>query len=157
MNNVNISQVANFTFTMINPLKTIEFYIQEFSGLGVSLNTIEQPYQGITAKRAGATLTYNEIQLTVLLDEEMQAFEEAYNYMLATSNVETNEIDWQHTFTGILKPTNNKNWFIKKFELMDCWISSISDLNFSTNQTENAPITIPITIMFDYYTMSAAS
>ena len=151
MKNVNLNQVANFIFTLTNKTSQVEFFVQEFSGLGISFNSIEQYYQGIMVKRPGDSLTFTDINLQVLVDEDLTVLTELYDYAKAMKDITTNDIDWDYMFTGNLYGTSNRNWFNKRFEFKNCWIREFSDLSFQSTQTENTPLIVPVTISCDYY------
>ena len=153
MNNPNISQAANFLFVMSNDIKHLQFFVQEFSGLGISFSEVDnQTYFGQRIKRAGDVLTFNDISLTVMVDEDLNILEDAYNFMAkGLKNVEKNEINWNNIFTGVLHLSTNRNNYHKTITFENCWIRELGDINFSTTQGEVSPITTQVTIAFDAY------
>ena len=154
--NLNQTHQANFIFKLSdNKLNTFEFFINEFSGLGLTLNEAPgQFWQGIGIKRPGDFLTFNDISLQVIVDEDYEVLVEIINYFNAVRSLDPNKLDWNHNFTGTLFATTNKNNFKKKFNFFNCWIKDMSDFTFSTNQTDDVPIILSVTMAFDYYTIS---
>lgn len=156
MHNPNVTQASNFLFVMSNETKHIQFFVQEFSGLGISFNEVDnQTYMGQRIKRPGDLLTFNDITLTVIIDEDLDVLEEAYNFMAAggLKDVVTNELNWNNLFTGFLHLSTNRNNFKKTIKFDNCWIRELGDLNFQSTQGEVSPMITSIIIAFDAYTI----
>lgn len=151
MENVNPASSNSFRFVLTNEIKQIEFFVQSFTGLGLSLTENMQSYSSQTTKRPGDTLVYSNVSLQVLLDEDFSVFTEAYNFLMSLKNLD-NEIDWNHNFTGHLFLYTNRNHLKKKFVLSECWISSIGDLTLSSTYAEHTAIILPLEIAYDFYT-----
>lgn len=150
--NTNVTHSANFRFIMSNQIEEVEFYIQEFNGLGMSLQeTNPQAYMGQLIKRPGDTITFNDLQLQVLVDEEYDIVEQLYNWIERTRGISENILDWNYNFTGVLFLKTNRNNIQKKIIFSDCWIRDMGDLIFQANQQDASPIIVPVTIVYNYY------
>jgi len=149
-------QKSSFLFSISDgDLKELEFFCSGISGLGISLGAISQEWQSLTTNRPGDSLTWNELSLTAILDEDFTVFDEIFAFIQKIKDQSSNAIDWNKSFTGVLYITNNKNKRIKKFTLYDCWISSLGDLDFSTDSTDSDIHAVSINVVYDYYTLES--
>ena len=156
MTNPNISQTSNFKFIMNQKTRNVEFHLNDFQGLGMTVQESEgQHYMGWKAKRPGDNITFNDLTIQVNMDSEFKALQECWDYMDKMAGIlsENRELDWNYTFEGILLPTSNKNNFNKKITLQNCWIRDVADLQLNYTQTEATPIILPVTIAYDSYKM----
>lgn len=154
MLNTNLTHGANFIFTMSSEkLQAVTFFVTEFTGLGMQFSELtQQQWQGQTIKRPGNTLTFNDVVLQVLMDEDYETLQEIYNVMAVTqNNFEKNQSFWNTNFTGILYGATNRNNFKKKIEFHNCWFKDMTDVVFSAALTEDTPILINVTLAFDSY------
>lgn len=156
MLNTNATHGANFIFTVSsNKLKTAEFFVNEFTGLGMSFTeVVPHLYQGQQVKRPGDLLTFNDISLTIIMDEEYATLQEIYDFMaVTTKDVNSNTLEWNSNFTGLLYAATNRNNFKKKIEFKNCWFKDMNDVVFSTSLTEDTPVLITVTLAYDSYSI----
>ena len=142
---------SNFTFDFAVS-KKFTFFVQEGGIPGFSLSQIDIPHVSQRFPRPGDAITFNPLSLTLLVDEDLKTYIELYNELIEMKNPETGEIkEWKDsTFTGILAITTNKNNYNFIISFYDCWVSSITDLIFSTT-SEDQPITFNIEIYYSYF------
>lgn len=154
MHTSNTTQAANFKFVMTNDLMHTEFFVQSFSGLGLGFGQVDRQWFGHTVKRPGDAITFNDISLTVIIDEELEVLEELYNTMAAgTRIVETSVITWENIFEGILHLSTNRNNVNKRIRFENCWIKDMGDLSYSATDNEAVVLTVNISVPFDSYTI----
>jgi hypothetical protein len=123
----------------------LQFFCNSFTHPDVSVNAAELAYRRITSVPfAGDKFTFGELSAQILLDEEMNSYEEMYNWMERV--VETNEtrpsgrpgepIDY-----GTLPPTyadvtltilNSSNNKSREIRYIDCVPTSLGSINFET-------------------------
>ncbi len=149
--NVNITNQTNFIFTLDLSTKQLQFGVQEFSGMGMSISEINEAWMSKQSSRPGDSLTWNPVSITVIVDEEFKAFQEAYDFLQSMKSEPENTIDWNRNFTGHLYATTNRSNFKKKFILHDCWISSFSDLDFSATTEDSTPMTLTLEVQYSWY------
>jgi len=142
---------SSFIFRMGNSVKEVEFNITGVSGMGVSLGQIDLNWQSTKMKRPGDEVTFGELSLTVLLDEDFNSFTESIEFIKLFKDYEANTTSWDDAFTGILMTTNNRNRFNKTFEFHNCWFQSVSDLTFTSTSTDATPLTFTISVIYDYF------
>lgn len=156
MHTPNVTQSTDYKFIMSNDFMHTEFFVQTFSGLGMSFGQIDREFFGHTVKRPGDNITFNDLSLTVILDEELEVLEELYNTMAAkTRVVATSEITWTNLFEGILHLSTNRNNIRKRIRFENCWIKDIGDISYSAIDVEASIITTSVGIPFDSYTIEA--
>lgn len=149
---LNLLKNENFTFILNNEFKTLEFFVQEVNIPGVNLGEIQINHLSQNQKRVGDTLNYSQLNVTVICDEKLKAFQEVYNYLIRLKNPETGILDIEKAyFNGNLILTTNKNNPLLNIVFYNCWINSISDLQLVTTNTEANVLTFTITMNFDYY------
>lgn len=152
------AQEANFIFKMTNNIKEVEYRIVSWSGGGLSLGTNDLNWQSTATRRPGSTITFNDLNLSVLIDEEFSSYESAFDFIKLFKDSESGIIgDWgDNSFSGILMTTDNRNRFNKVFTFSNCWFSSMGDLSFKTSQQGTEVMTFSLTVIFDYYVISDA-
>lgn len=157
MLSTNIADQANWIFTVSDPnIRTMEFFVNEFSGMGMSLSDISpNEYAGQIVKRPGDLITFGDLNLQVIMDENFDSLKEIIDFMQTIKNTQTNVIDWNSSFTGILYAASNKNNFKKKFEFKHCWIRDLADINFMSTTSASTPVIVPVTVAYDTYSVSS--
>lgn len=152
--NTNTISAPNYIFLLSsNKLKELEFRVQSFSGLGISLGENVRYWQSLTIVRPGDTMVFNEMNLTILVDENLSIINDLYDYLFRIKDYDENTLsseDW----TGTLIVSNNRNNTTKKFTFKDCWIKSFTDLEFTSTESSNTPLTTSITVTFSHYTIT---
>lgn len=155
-NNISPSTSTNFVFLLSsNDLKELEFRVQSFSGLGITLGENTRYWQSLQVVRPGDSMVFNEITLTTMLDEELDILEDLYEYMFRIKDFENNTLD-KDDWTGTLFISTNRNNYSKKFVFYDCWIKSFSDISFNSNDTAATVLTTDLTVSFSYYKIEDA-
>lgn len=149
--NPNIAQSNNFKFLMAQDEKNIQFSVTEISGLGFNISEIDFPYHSINIKRAGDTVTFNSLSLTVLLDSDLQVLEQIHNYMDTIKDTDNNVKNDEYVFEGYLTLFDGMNYPTMKYTLHNCWISSMGDMTLSTTTTEAEPITLNVNVAYDWH------
>jgi len=77
----NFLSALEFDFT-IKRLPNVSFQVQSVTLPGLSLGVTEQPTPFKNIPLHGDKLTYDELTLSIKLDEDMQAWEEIYDWMI---------------------------------------------------------------------------
>lgn len=159
MENINLTHGANYYFVMgalSDSIKEIEFHVQSFSGVGLLLNEIEMPYMSLQAKYPGDRLTWNPLQLEVIIDQEYKVLQELYDYLTTLHDPDYNFLATAD-FNSELHLTNNKNNLHKVIQFQNSWISSYSDIQLTVNQAEAMPSLLTVEVQYDWYRILDAS
>ncbi len=148
--NINTSKATNYVFKIGHPrLEKVEFYCQRASIPGLQLGSMEQPWQSGMMAMPGDSLTFGELSLTILLDEDLKSFRELYAYIMERKDPHANTYNPQDTVQSYLFVTTNKNNIRFKFTFYNCWVSDIGGLEFGV-ESEDVQ-TMDVTLKMDYY------
>ena len=157
MHHSNATQAGNFRFVMSNDFKHTEFFATSFSGLGLSFNDApSQNYFGHRVRRPGDELTFNDITLAVIMDEDFDVLEELYATLATgTRNVEESTINWNNIFNAVLHLSTNRNNINKRITFENCWVREMGDIEFNTTEAETSVVTVSVTLSFDSYSIES--
>lgn len=156
--NVNFFQQAGFKVTIDRKnYPNFEFFAQSVVHPSVNLNPAEPPTSRIQAvPQPGDALTFGEVSFTIILDEDFNAYEEIFNWMVRLVNQnQTNAYDarTQGTVPSVsdikvtaLTSHNNGN---KTFKYIDAFPVFLGDINFEAQSTEY--LTLPAQFRFSYF------
>jgi hypothetical protein len=127
---------------------------------GVNLNAAEVPFSRIQSlPYPGDSLTFGELNATILLDEDLNAYQEMYNWMVrlvnenhvsayGASQAEGIEPTFQDITVVALTSHNNIN---KKIRYVDAIPSSIGDIQFEATNAGVEYTSFPISFRFSYF------
>lgn len=168
----NTSQLTTTNFLQPNGFRMVvnrknfpnlEFFCQSFTHPDVGVNAAEQAYKRISSiPFSGDKFTYGELSVQVILDEELNSYEEMYNWMERI--VETNEkstltnqrtgVDYSSsppTYSDItLTILNSTNNLSREIRYIDCIPTSLGSINFETLTGDNF-ITYPVSFRYSYF------
>lgn len=152
MSKTDLAKKCNFRI-VLKDQENIEFFVQEANIPGITIGTLEYNNQSMHDPRPGDSITYNDLRLLILLDEDFKTYEEIYKYLTKTHDPVSNNLDPDAVvFDAELMISSNKNNFNKKISFKNAWISSIDDIDFITTSTEDEEITFGLEIKFSYFT-----
>jgi len=143
----NYSQRTNFKCGS-ESLKLLPFFVTTINipGITTDIQTIGGR-GGAAANFSPANLTFNNLSIEVLVDEDYKIFEEIISSVHI--NVENDSFENKY-FDFWMELNNDMGKKVMKIEFYNCLIDSIGDLSLATNDdsTEN---TFSVEIKFDYY------
>ena len=146
----NFTHNSNFIFTtnLFNDEQT-SYGIQEVNLPGMSFSHIQVQRHSVLGNIQGDTITYNDLSLNIIVDEELNTWKEIVNKMQEMRNpdVSTAEKKEEMGYLEIQDDNTNK---VLKLEFYGMIVESIDDLAYSTNG-EDEIITMGVTIKYDYY------
>jgi len=147
INSRNYSQKTNFMCGTPD-LPLLPFYVTTLNIPGVNTNIPENSgRQGAAVHFAPADMSFNNLSLEVLLDEDYKIFQELINAIKI--DVETGTFE-NHFFDFWIEVTNDMGHPVLKIEYHECLIETIGDLQLSSNDdiTEQ---TFTLDIKFDWF------
>ena len=163
--NFNYLQPTSFKITIDrknNP--NLEFFCQSFIHPGMIMNSVEMPYKKITGiPFIGDKLTFNELQANILLDEDMNSYDEMYSWMRRNLDIEfvnptqrTNDQPpaMSDITLSILSSHNNQT---KQVRYIDCIPTALTDIQFESTAGGESFITFGSSFRFSYFEMVASS
>lgn len=158
---VNKSFLSNnkFDFT-IKRLPNLTFFVQGISLPEISLNTTDVSTPFTRVSLPGNQLSYGQLNITYIIDENMESWFELYNWMNSLGNPES--FDKRGNLTDIPGKTNsvtsdaaliiktnanNPNIIIN---FKDVYPASLSDVTFTSTETQEF-LTTSCTFSYTHY------
>jgi|TARA_A100001388_G_scaffold49067_2_gene32685 hypothetical protein len=136
----------------------LEFFCQTFQHPGMTATAAELPFKRIGSVPFQADkLTFGELILTIIVDEEVKSYTELYNWMedlIEKNNIPssvrtaTEQSSLSDITVGILNSHNNVT---KKFRYIDCVPTLLGDLNFESIGGAENFLTFPASFRFSYF------
>ena len=140
--NTNYLQPTGFKFIISgDQYKNLEFFAQSVTHPGANANPVELPVARVTSvPLAGDKITYSELSLEVMVDEDMMSYKEMQSWLERNVNQkQDNEVGGANVSTYsditliILTSHNNNNVQIKYF---DCLPTNIGAITMTSNTTD---------------------
>lgn len=154
MSRINLFKVSNFIL-QFKDQKQLELMTTEANIPGITLGELNIPRTVIRDLRNGDSLTYDDLNVTILCDENFLAFKEIYSYIMKSSDPETGNLDVVYPiFDSTLLLTTNKNNIQHKLHFYNCFFKSVGSIQLSSQSTEEEQITFPISLGYSYYIFS---
>lgn len=141
----NFFSVKNFEFT-INRLPTVEFFVQTATIPGVVIPEATQTTPFANIPRPGNKLLFEDLQLTIKLDENMNSYREIFTWMNGMTNP-TSFDQYKNLTAGdgvfsdaSLIALSSKNNPILEFKFKNLFPTRLSGINLrsTTDTTEYA-------------------
>ena len=139
----------------------LEFFCQSITHPGMILNPVELGIPRLAGLPiAGESLTFNELSTNILVDENMNGYEEMYNWILRLVNTNMGDNRYPGVSTGgsipsyaditlsILSSHNNQT---KQVRYIDCVPTSLGQMDMSAVAGDTIAITFPVTFRFSYF------
>ena len=133
----------------------LEFFASGIIHPGLGMNATELPFRRIASVPfAGATLTFGELTIDTILDENLTAYTEVYNWMHYTVNNDevqpTKASDTQPaTYADInVQILNSSNNIIKTLVYRECVPTLLGDISLLSTTGDVQYINCPINFRF---------
>lgn len=157
--NTNLLQQAGFKVVMDRKnYPNFEFFAQSFSHPGVNIPAAENVTTSRiqTVPMPGDTLTFEDISVTILVDEDFNSYTEIFNWMVRLVN-EKHTSPYDAMAAGVAPSTSDMkvtalsshNNVVKTFTYRDAFPVSIGSIDFEANTSEY--ITLPVTFRYTYF------
>jgi len=157
--NINYLQPTSYKLTIDRKnYPNLEFFAQTITHPGMIINPTETPFRNVTGVPfVGGALTFNELSATVILDEDMTAYNEMYSWIRRIiDNVPIKAIDRTSTDVptysditlSILSSHNNQT---KQVKYLECVPTALGDINFESTATGTEFITFSVSFRFTYF------
>lgn len=131
--NMNNATVNNFKF-VIGKIPHVEYFCQSVNIPSITLGEVNQFTPILDRPMPGDKLTYGELSIEFLIDEELRSWEALHNWMIAIGKpASTTQYDYDGQFTdATLIVTTNSSNPILEIRFIDIFPTSVGDLNFTT-------------------------
>lgn len=162
LNGISYLQPTSFKLTIDRKhYPNLEFFCQTVLHPSMSINPVEVPIKRLgSIPFAGDKLTFSELTAIIIVDENLNAYTEMYNWMqrLVDTN-EKNPLDRSTTTMptysdislSILSSHNNTTRIIK---YIDCVPVSLGDMALESTSGDVQYITFPATFRFSYFQLT---
>ena len=159
--NFNYLQPTSFKVTIDRRnYPNLEFFCQTVTHPGMLITAPEVPFRRIQGiPFPGESITFNELSLTIILDENLESYNEMYLWLrrlLETDMNDTNPLDASITnpspyadmTLSILSSHNNQT---KQVRYLDCVPTALGDIQFESTATGTEFITYVASFRFSYF------
>lgn len=173
--NKSILNKNNFKL-LIDKLPTVEYFVQSVSIPGLSFTEVEQGAGiGLNAFFPGDKVSFDNLEVTFLVDEDLENFKEVYDWINAIVPIHdpadfkslTGSQSTKGVFAGINNDLNqysqitlvtntNKNIPNKYFRFYDCFPTALSGMELKSGESGEA-VTCTVTFRFTYYDIQSTS
>ena len=126
----------------------LEYFCTAVTLPGVSLTESNVPYRGVNIAMTGDRMNFDELAIRFNITENMENYIEMFNWMekiINDSNAESFKYD---ATLSILTSHNNVS---KEITFKDCFPTSLSALEFSTQQTDIEYLQADAAFKYTYY------
>lgn len=157
--NINYLQPTGFK-VVIDRKKfgNLEFFAQSIDHPSVGIAAAEMPFRRTNIHMAGDKLTFGQLSANIILDENMSAYTEMYDWVKRLVE-EENSTKYDNRYTNntttaidisviVLSSSNNQ---VRKIKYIDCVPIDIGAINFQSTTQEVTYLTFPVTFAFTYF------
>lgn len=129
---MNPASINNFKM-VFSKLPTMEFFITDCNIPSITMGETFQPSYNIDAPLPGDKLSYGELSIEFIVDEELRNWEEIHNWMISIGTPKSPD---QYDKAGALTDAtliimSNSMVPILEFTFIDIFPTSLGDLQFS--------------------------
>jgi hypothetical protein len=132
--NMNNATVNNFKF-ILGKVPEVEYFCQSVNLPSLTMGETPQPTPLIDRPLPGDKLTFGELTIDFIVDEELRSYEAIYNWMVSitTPDRSTQYAGTTNVYSqASLIVTTNASNPILEITFNDIFPTSLADLNFST-------------------------
>jgi len=162
----NISLLQPTSFKLLVDRKNfpnLEFFCQSVSHPAIDIPAADVPYSRIgNIAMVGDKLTFTELECIILVDENMNAYTEMYNWMhrliqtpqksrLDRSLTDTAPPTYSDITLAILSSHNNVT---RRIKYIDCVPTGLGNMAMEASAGDTTQITFPVTFRFSYFELS---
>lgn len=163
--NFNYLQPTSFKLTIDRRnYPNLEFFCQNVTHPGMLMTAVELPFRKLTGVPfPGDKLTFNELACNIILDENMQGYQEMFDWIrrLLDTDMDYNvssakkvgaSMDNPPTYADItLSILSSHNNQTKQVRYLDAVPTSLGDINFESTSSGSEFITFQTTFRFNYF------
>lgn len=155
--NKNFLQPTGFRISIDHTLfGNVQFFAQSVSHPGASVNAVEVAHPRVASiPFSGSKITYGDLSVNLILDEDMQSYTELQNWLERLVNekevrprqrvIQEKEQTYADITVSILTSHNNANLRIK---YNDCIITNLGQFELTANASDINFIVFPATFRF---------
>lgn len=159
--NINYLQPTGFKLVVDRKkFGNLEYFAQSIDHPSVALDAATISYKRVNLHMAGDKLTFGQLTANIILNEDMSAYTEMYDWMerLVEENNKTKydvRTDADNATSAdisvvVLSSSNNK---VKTIRYVDCIPTDIGNISFQATTSDIQYLTFPVTFTFSYFTI----
>ena len=148
-NRRNFTHNSNFFFQTNLFGEDFTYNIQECNLPGMNFSHIQTSKSSVFGNIEGDTITYNDLIVNIIIDEELKIWKEIVNVMQTMRNPITSKGELIERYGFLIIQDDNTNEILK-LEFSNMMVETIDDLSYNTN-SEDDIITCSVTIKYDTY------
>jgi hypothetical protein len=150
-------------------LPTVQYFCQEANVPGTSLDTATFPTPLLDVPLAGTKLSYNEFNVTFIIDEYLQSWNELYKWLLAIASPKSfeervNYNTLQNTNSSKISYYSDANLTVMtalnnpalRINFHRMFPVSLTDINFDTQQSADTILTATASFRYEYFEITSA-
>ena len=158
----NRSFLSNNKFDFVlDRIPNFTFLVQSVNLPAISLSFNEIPTPATSIRIPGTIVSFSQLSLSFIVDEDMQSWYEIYNWIFSLGNPESNvkrlgfsespgnNYETSDASLFIKTNSNNLNW---KVNFNEVFPVDLSEIQFSTTETQEF-VTASATFNYTYYTL----
>ena len=133
----------------------LEFFVQTANHPSISLTQTEVGYGRASINMAGDKLTFDELNFDVILDEDMESYQEMYAWLKrlvekpnTPSTVRNKKSTAADITMSLLSSHHNST---KKIIYRDCVPTSLGSISMTANASDTTFLTVPMSFAFSYF------
>ena len=156
----NINYLQPTAFKLVIDRKkfgNLEYFAQTITHPSISIAAADVPFRRLNIHMAGDKLTFNELTATIIIDENLSAYSEMYDWMkrlVEEPNKTRGLIDPEEYPTAVditLSVLSSKNNTVKQIRYVDCVPTDLGDINFEATTQDVQFLTFPVSFRFSYF------
>jgi len=162
LNNINLLQPTSFKLLIDRKnFPNLEFFCQSVAHPAMDARAAEIPYSRVGALPFAADkLTFTELETIIIVDENLNAYTEMYNWMQRL--IQVNERSALNR-TDDLPPTvcditllmlSSHNNTTRKIKYIDCVPTGLGNMMMEATTGDTTQITFPATFRFSYFELT---
>ena len=152
--NPNLLLSTGFRF-LLTRTPNITYFCQAVNVPDISLGEMEQPTRFISIKHPGNTFTYSDLEISFLVDENMENWREIHNWMRSLKNVEDytefEDNPTHHYSDARLMILNSAMKPNLEIAFKDIFPKSLGGINFTSDTTDTSEVIATATFAFTSY------
>ena len=126
----------------------IEYFCTSVTLPGISLSESTVPFRGVNVAMTGDRLNFDELAIRFNVTEDMDNYVEMFNWM---HNIIKDPKGESYKFDATLSILTSHNNVSKEITFKDCFPTTLSALEFSTQQTDIEYLQADASFKYTYY------
>ena len=147
--NKNFLSPVGFQFKVnAQQFPNVEYFCTAVTLPSISMSEATVPYKGVNIGMSGDRMTFDELAIRFNVTEDMDNYIEMFNWM---HNVLGDPKGESYKFDSTLSILTSHNNVSKELSFKDCFPTSLSAIEFSTQQTDIEYLQADVSFKYTYF------